>query len=279
MPGTWQLLGSGANAASSFVFSEGQIYLDPGATIDVSGSTNVSASVSENFILAQLLGTELANSPLQRNGPFRGLTIQIDLRQTGIFHGQPWVGTPLADVSGYVNLIQRSVGELTTAGGTVNLNAGGSFVLQLGASINVSGGWINYEGAMVETSRVISNGQLFGISQATPDRVYNGIYAGSTTNHLRWGITETHTSQVVLGSHYESGYVQGGDGGAINVTAPAMALDGQLLGLTVSGPRQRVSPPAADAKRVVTDLSGARSDGAEIPAVFPDPAKYCLSAG
>ena len=249
--GTWQLLGSGNNASMLFVFSEGQIYLDPGAIIDVSGSTNVPASVAENFIPAQLLGTELANSPLQRNGPLRGLTIQIDLRQTGIFHGQPWVGTPLADVSGYVNLVQRTVGELTTAGGTVNLNAGGSFVLQLGASINVSGGWINYEGAMVETSRVISNGQLFGISQATPDRLYNGIYTGSTTNHLRWGITETHTSQVVLGSHFEPGYVQGGDGGAINVTAPAMALDGHLLGLTFTGPHQRVAPPAPSAMSLV----------------------------
>src|SRR5262249_18282396 len=119
--GTWHILGSGNTASSSFVFSDGQIYLDRGATIDVSGSIDIRASVMENIISAQLLGTELANSPLQRNGPLRGQTIHIDLRQTGIFHGQPWVGTPLADVSGYVNLVQRNVGELTIGGGTVNL--------------------------------------------------------------------------------------------------------------------------------------------------------------
>lgn len=245
--GTWHILGSGDTATSSFVFDDGQIYLDAGAIIDVSGSINVHASVADNIIAAELLGTELANSPLQRSGPLRGQTIHIDLRQTGIFHGQPWVGTPLADVSGYVNLVQRTVGELTASGGSVNLTAGGSFVMQLGSSINVSGGWINYEGAMVDTSRVISNGQLFGISQATPDRVYNEIYSGFAMDHLRWGITETFMSQVVMGSHYEPGYVRGGNGGAINITAPAMALDGKLLGSTYTGSRQRVTPPRPSA--------------------------------
>lgn len=257
--GTWHILGSGSNVASSFVFSEGQIYLDAGAIIDVSGSTDVHASVSENIIPAQLLGTELANSPLQHHGPLRGQTIHIDLRQIGIFHGQPWVGTPLADVSGYVNLVQRDVGELTTSGGTVNLRAGGSVVLQLGASINVSGGWINYEGAMVETTRLLSNGHLFEISQANPDRLYNGIYAGLSADHLRWGITETYLSQVVQGAHFESDYVQGGDGGAINITAPSMALDGQLLGLTYSGPHQRMTPPAQSALSLV--FEGQDSNG------------------
>ena len=120
-----------------------------------------------------MLGTELANSPLQHDGPLRGQTIHIDLRQTGIFHGQPWVGTPLADVSGYVNLVPHTVGELTIAGGEVNLHAGGSVVMQPGSEINVSGGWINYEGAMVQTSRIIADGHLFEISRR--------IRTGSTT--------------------------------------------------------------------------------------------------
>ncbi len=249
--GTWKLLGSGNTASTSFVFSEGQIYLDAGAIIDVSGSADVAASVSENIVTAQLLGAELANSPLQRDGPLRGQTIQIDVRQTGTYNGTPWVGTPLADVSGYVNLIQRSIGELTIAGGTVNLNAGNSFVLQPGALINVSGGWIDYQGATVETTKVISNGLLFDISQATPDRIYTGIYTGSTVDHPKWGITETTTSDIVLGAHFEPGYVQGGNGGSINVTAPAMALDGRLVGLTFAGPHQRTTLPTPSALSIV----------------------------
>ena len=62
--------------------SAGQVYLDPNAVIDVSGSKNISAPVSENVVAAQLLGPELANSPLQRNGPLRGQTIYIDVTKT-----------------------------------------------------------------------------------------------------------------------------------------------------------------------------------------------------
>ena len=72
-----------------------------------------------------------------------------------------------------------------------------------------------------------------------------------TTNHLRWGVTDTYSSQLVEGSHYEPGYVQGGDGGSINITAPAMALDGDFRGLTYSGPHQRVLPPAASSLSLV----------------------------
>src|ERR1019366_2913552 len=131
----------------SFVHASGfgQIYLDLGATIDVGGTTDVAVPVAENIVAVQLTAAALANSPLLRNGPLRGQTIYVDTGATGTYNGQNWVGTPLADASGYANLIQRSVGELTTAGGTVSLDAGESVVMQPGATINVSGGWINYQ--------------------------------------------------------------------------------------------------------------------------------------
>ncbi|HZP60896.1 MAG TPA: filamentous hemagglutinin N-terminal domain-containing protein, partial [Opitutaceae bacterium] len=117
----------------------GQIYFDPGATVDVAGSqggdAGATASVSEDIVPVQLRGTELANSPLQRNGPLRGQTVQVDIRQTGKYNGQTWIGTPLGDASGYVNLMQRTAGELTTNGGTVSLNAGDSVVMQPGSTV------------------------------------------------------------------------------------------------------------------------------------------------
>ena len=216
--GAWNYLVSGGTPGDTFVFTNGQIYLDSGATIDVAGSTDVSAAVSENFISAQLLGTELANSPLQRNGLLRGKTVQVDIRQNGTYNGQTWIGTPVADVSGYAALVQRTVGELTTSGGTVNLTAGGSVVMQNGASIDVSGGWINYQAGMVQTTKLISNGHAYDISQATPDLLYTGIASAA---------------------HFEAGYIQGGNGGAISITAPSMALDGGLYGNTVAGSYQR----------------------------------------
>ena len=241
--GNWNLTGTGATVQDYFAFTGGQIYLDTGASIDVSGSADVSASVSENIVSVQLRGSELANSPLQQNGPLRGQTVQVDIRQTGTYNGQAWVGTPLADTSGYVALIDHTVGELTTAGGSVKLQAGNSVVLQSGSSINVSGGWIDYAGGDVATTKLLANGQVIDISKATPDRVYDGIYTGtSTTGDAKWGATST-TTNPQLDPNYEPGYVQGGSGGKLAITAPAMALDGGLLGTTITGPQQRTVVP------------------------------------
>jgi len=228
----------------AFAYTGGQVYLDPGTTIDVSGSI-VSAPISENIVPVQLLGAQLADSPLQRSGPFRGLTIDIDLRQSGIYNGVQWVGTPLADASGYVGLIQRPVGELTTAGGTVTINAGSSIVMQPGSKIDVSGGAINYQGGIVQTTRVVSGAQLLDISQATPDVVYNGIYTGTfTTSSPKYGLQQTFTTPLLLnGAHYEQGYTYGAAGGTVALSSPSMALDGTLLGNTVAGPRQRTIAP------------------------------------
>lgn len=220
--------------------SSPQVCLDAGATIDVAGSADVSASVTQNIIPVQLLGAQLAGDPLQRFGIFRGQTINVDIRQQGIYNGAGWIGTPLADASGYAGLVQRTVGELTTAGGTVNINAGGSVVMQPGSEVNVSGGWINYQGGIVDTSKVISGGHIYDISQATPDLVYQAIYNGQfTVAHPKYGLAATYTAPLLGGPHFENGYVFGGNAGAISIAAPGMALDGQLLGRTENGPRQR----------------------------------------
>ena len=269
--GVWRAIGGASTIIDNFVFEEGQIYFDAGSLLDVSGLTGVSASVAENIISAQLRGPELANSPLQRNGALRGQTIQIDIRNSGVFYGQAWIGTPLADVRGYVNLVQRTVGELSTAGGTVNLNAGGSVVLQLGATIDVSGGSIDYQGALVQTSRVVSGGHLFDISQATPDRVYNGFYTGSIVDHSKWGIVDVHTNPLALGGHFEPGYVQGMNGGTINITAPSMALDGALAGNTIAGPRQRASQPVPSTLALNFQAQDPNPIGTIFPFISPTP--------
>src|SRR5262249_51750295 len=153
--------------------------------------------------------------------------------------------------SGYAALVDRTVGELTTNGGTVNLKAGGSVVVQPTAKVDVSGGWINYAGGTVETTKLIADGRLIDISQATPDRVYDGIYTGtSTTSSAKWGVTNT-TTNPQLAANFEAGYIQGGNGGALNITAPAMALDGAMQGTTVAGPRQRATLPTAGALSLV----------------------------
>jgi filamentous hemagglutinin len=251
--GRWGFNRLGTSIIDPFVNTEGQIYVDENALLDVGGSTDVAASVAENYISVQLRGAELANSPLQKDGALRGQTIVVDTRVTGAYNGASWVGTPLADTSGYVALMDRTVGQLTTGGGAVRFNAGGSVVLQSGSAINVSGGWINYAAATVETSKVVTGGQVLDISQATPDRVYSGLYKGvGTPAASKWGApTENYVNTLEAGSTYEEGYVQGGKGGSLSITAPAMALDGRLSGLTVAGPRQRAAIPAPAALSLV----------------------------
>ena len=70
---------------------------------------------------------------------------------------------------------------------------------------------------------LVSAGQTYSTAEATPDRTYQN---------------------AVTTSEYEQGYIQGANGGAISITAPSMALDGNLVGSTVSGPRQQQQGPA-----------------------------------
>ncbi len=247
--GDWNLLQLGTGEAKAqFVHSAGQVYLDAGASVDVAGSAGVQASVTDNIVTANLRGDELADSPLQRDGALRGQTIQVDMLQTGVYDGRAWVGTPLADVSGYINLVQRGIGQLTASGGTVNINAGDSVVLAEGSSIDVSGGYVDYQSGVVQTTKVLYQGNILDIAKATPDLVYEGIYDGVSTpltNTEKWGASAA-SGQASLNRLFlqttVAGYIQGGDAGSLSISAPAVALDGDLSGSSVSGPRQTTSP-------------------------------------
>jgi filamentous hemagglutinin family protein len=234
-----------ASPQSQFVYTNGQIYADPGALIDVSGTPDAFAPLAENILTVGLRGAEFADSPLQRNGAFRAsdanqVEVTVDLRKTGTFNGRDWIGTPLADVTGFANIIERSVAELTKDGGSVTLNAGNSVVLRRGSTIDVSGGYLNYEGGFVETTQVAAGNQLIDIADATPDLVYDGVYTAKFTDtHPKWGVAATYRNPLALSSrHFESSYVSGGAGGSISIKAPSMAVDGDLRGNTVAGPRQ-----------------------------------------
>ena len=243
LAGQWLSIGSGQYG---FEYTNGQIYLDSGALIDVAGSTDVGAPVTQNIVAVQLLGPELADSPLQRNGLLRGKTIYVDIRDSGVYNGQEWIGTPLADAFGYADLVQYTVGELTISGGSVTMQAGGSVVMQQGSEVNVSSGWIDYAGGEVTTSDLISGGHIYNIADATPDMVYSGFLPQFNVSSAKWGTSSTYDDPLITSTHYENGYVYGGAGGSLTISAPATALQGTLLGLTVNGPRQ-VGPNSVQA--------------------------------
>jgi filamentous hemagglutinin family protein len=225
-------------------FSDGQVYLGAGSLLDVSGSTDVLVPLSQNIVTAQLRGSELADSPLQRTSAIRGKDLVVDLRDTGDYNGTTWVGTPLGDLTSLAGVIQRNAAQLTTEGGTVSMQAGGSIVVQPGSTVDVSGGFFRYEGGKIQKTRLVRNGNIVNIKDATPDVIYDGIFeARTTTTSTKWGVTKTYSNALApLGGFTEKEYVAGANGGAINFIAPSIIIGGDLVGQTVTGPKQLAKP-------------------------------------
>ncbi|MEL7447964.1 MAG: filamentous hemagglutinin N-terminal domain-containing protein, partial [Pseudomonadota bacterium] len=108
-----------AVAGSGFVEqNNSQIFMQDGATIDVSGVASTVLPMERNIVELELRGNELADAPLQRDGPLRGESVRIDAR----------VGTPLANIDGALAAIERGVGERLSSGGSVTLLSEGSVV-------------------------------------------------------------------------------------------------------------------------------------------------------
>ncbi|MCB1207287.1 MAG: filamentous hemagglutinin N-terminal domain-containing protein, partial [Verrucomicrobiae bacterium] len=251
--GEWRLLGvGGTNPTARFIQASGQVYLDSGALIDVAGSTAVPVSIEQHILSLELRGAELANSPVQRDTLLRDQTILVDVRNSGTYNGFNWAGTPLADATGFAGLIQRDIGEFTAPGGTVTIQAGESVVMRDGSKIDASGGYLSYKGAKIKTTRLVLGNRLVDIKDATPNRLYDGIYTGQiTTSSDRWGVTNTYDQPLALtGERWESDYVEGAPGGSIDIAAPSMALDGTLRGHTVDGPRQRATGAELSSLRI-----------------------------
>jgi filamentous hemagglutinin family protein len=204
-----------------------RVYIAPGAELDVSGASVV-LPVASNVIPVQLRGSELANSPLQQNGPLRSQTVYVDIRQ----------GTPLADISGEIAAIGHNVIERNLAGGTISIQSHGDAIISNGATINVAGGQIDYTGGYLNTSYLLTaQGQIVNIGQADPNVAYAGIANNSTVADPKWGVSKTYSSVPQV---YAPSYVEGKDAGSLNLSAPQFIVDGSVSAGTVAGLYQRL---------------------------------------
>lgn len=224
---------------SGLIDDGSRIYVGSGARLDVSGADEELA-MERNVVRAELRGDELANSPAQRDGALRSQPVFVDVRASGTrADGSTWRGTPLADVTGQISLIERSVEERNSVGGTVTFESQGDVVLAQGSTIDVSGGVIRYRDGYIATTQVRgADGRIYDIANADPDRTYLGTYSGYTVEHERWGITETFATHANQG-RFEAGYVEGKDAGAVQVIAPRAVLDGDIAGEVTVGRHQR----------------------------------------
>ncbi len=204
------------------------IHVAAGALIDVSGST-ANTAVTRNLVTVELRANELADSPQQRDGPLRGSTVVIDARE----------GTPLANVSGAIALLKRDILERTSEGGTVSFDSAGDVIVAKDAVVDVSGGVVNYAGGTLRTSQLIrSDGSVVDIGKASADDTYVAVLSPSYRRvDDRWGVIETISAPGI--GRYESGYVEGRSAGTVQFLGSSMVLNGNFVGSTLIGTRQR----------------------------------------
>lgn len=226
--------------------SNARIRVESGALIDLSGNTDTT-SVTRNLVAVELRANELADSPQQRDGVLRGQTVVVDAR----------VGTPLANVDGAINLIGHTVLERTSQGGTATFDSSGDIVVGSNATIDVSGGAVNYAGGVMRTTQLIkADGSTVDIGRASADANYigllNPVYKSVSD---RWGVTK-YISAPGFGN-YEAGYIQGSDAGTIHFMGNALALDGNFIGLTTNGARQRTVSSMAKGGQFIVGTNAA----------------------
>jgi len=234
---------------------DSRIFIDSGAVIDVAGLTDVLIPASRNAILIDpVKGNELRDDPNYRDSFLNGAALYVDPRLSGVNeNGVEWVGSPLVDAKSFAEQVGVTVQELMTRGGHVALGvqsyAPGTDVtlapditVKTGATIDISGGWVTYEGGFVRTSQLISvAGGLVDVGNADINGSYVGLYGGFTESQSRWGVSQTWGSLLLQGGHYESTYTEGRDAGSLTLKGSTVVLDGTVFGNAYAGPRQIVN--------------------------------------
>ncbi|MDQ8731862.1 filamentous haemagglutinin family protein [Bradyrhizobium sp. LHD-71] len=236
-----------------------RVYIDRDAYLSVAGVQDVLVAMERNFIEAQLYINELRDTPLYRDSWLRGTKVVVDRRVSGLFGAGPmsgvqwvqdeagnyipgaWVGTPLADVTGWVGLGKTDLQELSTRGGSIILKAGGSVITRAGSLLDVSGGSVRYSDGWNNTTKLLgADGRIYNIGAAMPDQTYVALGGGFTRRSERWGITETWTGPLSKsGRTFERGYTEGRDAGKIAIySGEALVLEGDMWGGVIVGERQ-----------------------------------------
>lgn len=211
-----------------------RIVLGEGAQIDVSGTTDTAVSVARNFVTTELLGAnDLRDAPAQRDGPLYRSRITFDVRRS-----VPILG----DTSAYARGIKRSVNERLADGGKVSLLSTGAVVTHQDSRIDVSGGQVTHQAAVVAPSTLIGqDGARYSFNDAPKDALYASIEGQGTNAQDRWGLV---TQWTPTRNRVEAGYVEGRNAGSLSVLARDVVLDGRLDATTVVGGRQAAGSDA-----------------------------------
>ncbi|MBL1265986.1 filamentous haemagglutinin family protein [Methylomicrobium sp. RS1] len=247
------------NPANPTIKGNARIYLESGSKVDVSGVKNVSLAMERNVVEVELRKNELRDSPLQRDGVLAGEKVSVDLRDANLAYDAETgaltkAGIPLADIKGAVDRIARNIDERSTSGGTIDLKSSGDIVAKPGSTLDFSGGSVNYRDGFISTTKLVSGGEIFDISEADPNRRYDAALLGDRIKYAPWAIRQ-RLPAASLTRRFEAGYIEGKAGGSLNISAYEARLDGTLNGATVVGPYQRTPDQRAPGGTLSIDLS------------------------
>lgn len=259
--------------ASTSADNGSRIWMDAGSRIDVSGTTDTVVPMERNIVSIQLLSNELRDAPIQKSGPLYGKTVQVDARAADK-NGH----IPIADVSGAIARIQRSVGERNAQGGSVKLSSEGDVVLNPGAKIDLSGGLIHYLGGLVKTTLLMdANGRIHDIDKASPDLSYLQIFGKWSKTWKTWNQTETWDLTGPLGKGVRApAYDEGRNAGSLTIQSREVLMEAEILSRTVDGILQRQSAkrPDGGSLAIQTAWSGQQQQDVQFK---PNPAKTALA--
>ncbi|MEW6436274.1 MAG: filamentous hemagglutinin family protein [Pseudomonadota bacterium] len=223
----------------------GRVLLESGSVINLAG-TNAAESLASYLYTFKVTANDVADSPLARG--LIGQTVTIDLLLSGTrADGETWVGSPLFASSGkgYLEEIPESINELLSRGGSFTVAKGNGianfsdFIQEPGSLIDVSGGFIQFAGTTVDTTRLLgADGQVYDIGSADPTISYSSIAGQFVVDHAHWGITEYYSTPLSRRSYYQPGYIDGVSAGSVSVSAVNPILEGDIVGSIVTGLKQ-----------------------------------------
>jgi filamentous hemagglutinin len=265
---TWTEAGETPINGDRYLYDGSRIYIGEQAYLSVAGLQDILVTMESNVVTGDVRINELRDSPLYRESWLRGKSVSVDKRVSGLFGDGPmagvqwvegapgkWVGTPLADFSGWIGVGKTTLGELSTKAGAIQLKSNGDIITRAGSLLDVSGGSVRYQDGWITTTKLVgADGRIYDIGNAMPDQLYVGFAGSFSRTHSVQGkidtrLTETWTSIFDRGAsrRFERGYVEGRDAGTIRIyAASALVLDGGYWGGTVNGERQLASGATAN---------------------------------
>jgi filamentous hemagglutinin family protein len=205
--------GRGVTPPASAATDPGRIVVQAGAVLDASGQRDVALPMERHQGRLSLFQNELADSPLQRDGPLYRQELWFDMRN------RPAV----ANVAGAYATIQRTAAELSAVGGTIALRADGAVVVDQGAKLDVSGGSLAYAAGSIRRSLVKDGTGWITADRARADVKYEAFGNSSERQNAGTAIWQTDAYP---------GYVEPRDAGTLEVVARRTWLGGTLAGGT-----------------------------------------------